>query len=130
MEERSRHMLQTTHQLKAPFAAVHANTQLLLGGYCGELPEPSAAIVEKITARCAVLSQQILEMLQFANLRSEAQSPSAKPWKSAEHRCSQPPIARVEPTAAAPRDPISRRTLSRSTSPPAKTTCRCWSTIC
>jgi hypothetical protein len=37
-EERARHMLQTTHQLKAPFAAIHAQTQLLLGGYCGALP--------------------------------------------------------------------------------------------
>ena len=34
-EERARHMLRTTHQLKAPFAAIHANTQLLLAGLCG-----------------------------------------------------------------------------------------------
>jgi light-regulated signal transduction histidine kinase (bacteriophytochrome) len=27
-DERMKHMLQTTHQLKAPFAAIHANTQL------------------------------------------------------------------------------------------------------
>ena len=40
-EERARYMLRTTHQLKAPFAAIHANTQLLLGGYCG--PTPGAA---------------------------------------------------------------------------------------
>ena len=38
-EERARHMLRTTHQLKAPFAAIHANAQLLLGGYCGPLPD-------------------------------------------------------------------------------------------
>ena len=38
-EERARYMLHTTHQLKAPFAAIHANTQLLLGGYCGPVPD-------------------------------------------------------------------------------------------
>ena len=30
-EEAGQHMLRTTHQLKAPFAAIHANAQLLLG---------------------------------------------------------------------------------------------------
>jgi hypothetical protein len=37
-------MLQTTHQLKAPFAAIHANTQLLLKGYTGPLSDPSRAV--------------------------------------------------------------------------------------
>ena len=32
-EERARHMMQTTHDLKAPFSAIQAKTQLLLGGY-------------------------------------------------------------------------------------------------
>lgn len=73
--ERAQHMLETTHQLKAPFAAIHANTQLLMGGYCGELPEAARAIVEKIAARSAALSKQIQEMLQLANLRSTGQLP-------------------------------------------------------
>ncbi len=72
--ERARHMLQTTHQLKAPFAAIHANTQLLLGGYSGALSEPSKRLVQRIAARSLMLSQQIQEMLQLANLRSQAQS--------------------------------------------------------
>jgi signal transduction histidine kinase len=72
-EERARHMLQTTHQLKAPFAAIHAQTQLLQGGYCGELPAAARAVVEKISARCLALSRQIQEMLQLANLRSRGQ---------------------------------------------------------
>ena len=73
-DERARHMLQTTHQLKAPFAAIHAHTQLLSGGYCGPLSEQAQGVVAKITARCGMLSQQIQEMLQLANLRSESQS--------------------------------------------------------
>jgi signal transduction histidine kinase len=73
-EERARHMLQTTHQLKAPFAAIHAQTQLLLGGYCGTLPAAARGVVEKISTRCLALSRQIQEMLQLANLRSRGQT--------------------------------------------------------
>jgi signal transduction histidine kinase len=75
--ERAQHMLQTTHQLKAPFAAIHANSQLLLGGFCDKLPLAAWIVVEKISVRCAALSQQIQEMLQLANLRSEGQIPPA-----------------------------------------------------
>ena len=74
-EERARHMLQTTHQLKAPFAAIHANAQLLLRGACGPLPEPAREVVGRIAARCAMLSQQVIDMLQLANLRSASQTP-------------------------------------------------------
>src|SRR5208283_3883067 len=49
-DERARHMLQTTHQLKAPFAAIHANTQVLLGGYCGKLPDAAVRVVGQISA--------------------------------------------------------------------------------
>ena len=73
-EERSLHMLQTTHQLKAPFAAVHANVQVLLEGACGTLPDSARQVVERIADRCEALSHQILKMLQLANLRSEGQS--------------------------------------------------------
>ena len=72
-EERARHMLQTTHQLKAPFAAIHANAQLLGGGYSGPLPEPARAVVATIAARAEMLSRQIQDMLQLANLRSRSQ---------------------------------------------------------
>ncbi len=72
--ERTSHMLQTTHQLKAPFAAIHANTQLLLNGYAGPLAAESRTVIEKIAARAQMLSRQIQEMLQLANLRSQAQA--------------------------------------------------------
>jgi signal transduction histidine kinase len=75
IEERSKHMLQTTHQLKAPFAAIHAQSQLLLGDYCGALPPQVRVTVEKMSARCVVLARQIQEMLQLANLRSQGQMP-------------------------------------------------------
>lgn len=72
-QERSRHMLATTHQLKAPFAAIHSNAQLMLGGYCGDLPDEAIKVTQKILARCRRLTTEIQEMLQLANLGSEAQ---------------------------------------------------------
>jgi len=78
--EKQRHMLRTTHELKAPFAAIHANTQLLLKGYCGELPEKALDVVARIGQRSRGLSMEIQEMLQLANLRSMRED--ALPWAS------------------------------------------------
>jgi signal transduction histidine kinase len=72
-EERAQHMLRTTHQLKAPFAAIQANTQVLLGGYCGTLPDAAVSVIRQISTRCDMLAKEIKEMLQLANLRSAAQ---------------------------------------------------------
>ena len=72
-EERSRHMLATTHQLKAPFAAIYSNAQLLLEGYCGDIPDESLQVLQRITLRCRRLTAEIQEMLQLANLSSTAQ---------------------------------------------------------
>lgn len=69
-EEKERYMLRTTHELKAPFAAIHANTQLLLNGYCGELSEEARPVLLKISKRSRRLAKGIQEMLQIANLRS------------------------------------------------------------
>lgn len=72
--ERSQHMLRTTHELKAPFAAIHANTQLLLKGYCGELSEEATKVVGRINLRSKRLAEEIQQMLQLANLHSTGQS--------------------------------------------------------
>ena len=72
-EERSRHMLATTHQLKAPFAAIYSNAQLLLKGYCGDIPDEASQVIQRITARCRRLTAEIQEMLQLANLSSTSQ---------------------------------------------------------
>ncbi len=71
-EERTRHMLETTHQLKAPFAAVHANAQLLTNGYCGPLSDVALTVVTRISERCQRLANEIQQMLQLANLRTTA----------------------------------------------------------
>lgn len=98
IEERAKHMLQTTHQLKAPFAAIHAMSQVLLGGYAGALPPSATQVVEKIATRCLALSRQIQEMLQLANLRSRGQAePPRRPLDLA--AVVGEVVARVEPAA-------------------------------
>jgi signal transduction histidine kinase len=72
-EERARHMLATTHQLKAPFAAIYSNAQLLLQGYCGDIPDEALQVIQRITSRSRRLSTEIQEMLQLANLSSASQ---------------------------------------------------------
>lgn len=76
LEERMRHMLWTTHALKSPFAAISANTQLLLSGICGVLNDEALNVVQRIDRRCNRLSKEIQEMLQLANLESSSQQPS------------------------------------------------------
>ncbi|NIA22345.1 MAG: hypothetical protein GWP05_10370 [Anaerolineaceae bacterium] len=70
--ERARHMLQTTHELKAPFAAIDANTQLLLNGHCGHLPDEAVEVLQRINTRSRRLAHEIQEMLQLANLHSRS----------------------------------------------------------
>lgn len=98
IEERTQHMLQTTHQLKAPFAAIHAQSQLLLGEYCGVLPAAAKDSVERISARCLVLARQIQEMLQLANLRSHGQTPPSR-RRIELNELLEESMARVEPAA-------------------------------
>jgi signal transduction histidine kinase len=98
IEERSKHMLQTTHQLKAPFAAIHAQSQLLLGDYCGRLPPLARVTVEKMSDRCLVLARQIQEMLQLANLRSQGQTPPPRQPVNLQALIEEI-VARVEPSA-------------------------------
>jgi len=74
--EKTRHMLRTTHELKAPFAAIAANAQLLLKGHCGILSEQAAEVVARIAARCRRLAVEIQEMLQLANLQSAEEQPA------------------------------------------------------
>jgi signal transduction histidine kinase len=98
-DERARHMLQTTHQLKAPFAAIHANTQLLLGGVCGKIPDQALEVIGKISARCDMLSREIKAMLQLANLRSSAQDP-LQPKAIELHEVLRACLAALEPLSA------------------------------
>lgn len=72
--ERRRHMLRTTHELKAPFAAIHANGQLLLNDYRGPVADEPRVVIGRIVNRSQRLATQIQEMLQLANLESTGQN--------------------------------------------------------
>jgi two-component system phosphate regulon sensor histidine kinase PhoR len=79
LQERARHMLHTTHELKSPFAAIYSNAQLLLEGAYGVLPTEAREVVQRIGTRCRRLSREIQEMLQLANLQSIGQEQSVLP---------------------------------------------------
>lgn len=72
-EKTAKSMLHTTHELKAPFAAIQVNTQLLLKGECGDIPDKVREIIRRIDERSRWLSFEIQEMLQLADLRSTTQ---------------------------------------------------------
>jgi signal transduction histidine kinase len=69
-DQKTRYLLRSTHQLKAPFAAIQHYVDLVLDGYTGEITDKTRHIASKIKARCAMLSGAIKDMLQLANLRS------------------------------------------------------------
>ncbi len=58
-KEKTRHMLRTTHELKAPFAAIDANIQLLLKGHCGVLPDKALEVLNRIFYRSRRLGNEL-----------------------------------------------------------------------
>ncbi|MHC4598541.1 MAG: phytochrome family protein, partial [Planctomycetota bacterium] len=50
--ERVRHMLHTAHELKAPFAAISANIQLLERGSLGPMPDKARNVLQRMGDRC------------------------------------------------------------------------------
>jgi len=69
-EEKTKYLVNATHQLKAPFAAIQSYTELLLEGYADALSRPAEVIIKKMKDRCVLLSRSIKEMLELANLNS------------------------------------------------------------
>jgi signal transduction histidine kinase len=73
--EKTRYMLVTTHELKAPFAAIQSYVNVVLDGYAGELSDKLKEILWKIHARCSMLTQMITDMIQLANITSLKERP-------------------------------------------------------
>jgi two-component system, OmpR family, phosphate regulon sensor histidine kinase PhoR len=71
-EEKTKHLLRLTHELKAPFAAIDANIQLIQKGHCGILPEKALELLERIAARSRKLGEVIQAMLQLENVQKMA----------------------------------------------------------
>ncbi len=70
--ERISHMKITTHELKSPFAAISSNANLMLEGYCGEMPPKAVPVLHKILQRCKRLSKGIQDILVLANISSQS----------------------------------------------------------
>ncbi len=68
-EEKTKHLLRLTHELKAPFAAIDANIQLIQKGLCGALPDKALELLERIAARSRKLGEIIQAMLQLENVQ-------------------------------------------------------------
>ncbi|MCB4791617.1 MAG: HAMP domain-containing histidine kinase [Elusimicrobia bacterium] len=69
-DAKTKYLLQATHQLKAPFAAIQSYIEVLLNGYAGNIPEMALSILNKVKVRCDLLSTSIKNMLELANLNS------------------------------------------------------------
>ena len=71
-EEKTKHLLRLTHELKAPFAAIDANIQLIQKGHCGVLPDKALDLLERIATRSRKLGEVIQAMLQLENVQKMA----------------------------------------------------------
>ncbi len=69
-DAKTKYLLQATHQLKAPFAAIQSYVDVLLQGYAGQITDQAKDIIIKIKTRCQMLSKAIKNMLELANLNS------------------------------------------------------------
>lgn len=69
-------MLRVTHDLKAPFAGIESNIQILKTIHWDETPESVRRIIDKIDARSAALRSRIGDILMLGSLRS---APPAAP---------------------------------------------------
>ena len=72
--EKSRYLLHTAHQLKAPFAAIQSYVDLITEGYAGDVSPETRQILEKIRVRCELLSNNIAEMLELAKLQTSVRN--------------------------------------------------------
>ena len=70
-EEKNRQMLITTHDLKAPFAGIESNIQVLKYQYWEEVPESVRTIIGRIDDRARMLRDRINAILILGNLKSK-----------------------------------------------------------
>jgi two-component system phosphate regulon sensor histidine kinase PhoR len=70
-KEITQRVLQTTHELKAPFSGIESNIQVLKFLHWNEIPESIHGIIERIEVRSQTLRERIREILILGDLRSE-----------------------------------------------------------
>ena len=72
--EKTRQVLRTTHELKAPFSGIESNIQILRLQHWSEIPESVRGIVERIEHRAQTLRERIREILVLGELKSKSDS--------------------------------------------------------
>jgi signal transduction histidine kinase len=75
-EEKTRATLRSTHELKAPLAAIKSYTYSLEGGYAGEISETVRKIINRIGKRCDYLLNNVTDIIKLGNLKSYVVSDS------------------------------------------------------
>jgi signal transduction histidine kinase len=119
-EEKSRYLIHTTHQLKAPFAAIQNYVDLILEGYAGSVDPGMRDIVLKIKTRCELLAETIRDMLELAKLKANVVDMVREDVDV--RTVIEDVVQRFEVAAAAkrltlqmdlPRDPLVARTVSK-----------------
>jgi two-component system, OmpR family, phosphate regulon sensor histidine kinase PhoR len=68
--EKTRVMLCTTHDLKAPFAGIEMNIQELRYGHWSNLPEGARRLISRIEERSCALRERVNDIILLGNLKS------------------------------------------------------------
>lgn len=69
-DAKNQQMLQTAHDLKAPFSGIESNIEILRTVHWHEIPEAVQLIIERIHVRAMTLSERIKDILILGDLRS------------------------------------------------------------
>jgi signal transduction histidine kinase len=69
--EKTRQVLITTHDLKAPFAGIESNIGVLKYLHWDELPDSCRDLLDKIEVRSKTLRERIKQILDLGNLRTQ-----------------------------------------------------------
>lgn len=69
--EKTRQVLITTHDLKAPFAGIESNISVLKYLHWEELPDSCRNLLDKIEIRSKTLRERIKQILDLGNLRTK-----------------------------------------------------------
>jgi signal transduction histidine kinase len=70
-QEKTRQVMLTTHDLKAPFAGIESNIQVLKTLHWAEMPPPVQAIIDRIDRRAQSLRERIRDILILGDLKAQ-----------------------------------------------------------
>jgi len=74
-QEKNQQMLVTTHDLKAPFAGIESNIQILKYQFWDEIPSSVRTIIDRIDMRALTLRERIKAILILGDLKSRPETP-------------------------------------------------------